>query len=95
MLYKPAILFSTADRLNMHSDFLRVWPGAVSTCHMWRDIVWDDVYTRKCFSESEGTRLGGPGQKALQTMNKFTLFVDLCLIPLSKTCSFGVPAKNL
>ena len=28
-------------------------------------------------------------------MNEFTLFVDFCLIPLSKTCSFDVPAKNL
>ena len=27
-----------------------------------------------------------PGQKALQAMNGFTLFVDFCLIPLSKTC---------
>ena len=33
----------------------------------------DDVYTRKCFSESEGTRFGGPGQKALPSMNEFTL----------------------
>ena len=42
------------------------------------------------FSESMGSRLGGPGQMALQTMSEFTLFVDLCLIPLSKTCSFDV-----
>ena len=27
-------------------------------------------------------------------MNEFTL-VDFCLIPLSKTCSFDVPTKNL
>ena len=38
-----------------------------------RDIVQDDVYTRKCFSESEGIRFGGPGQKALLSMNEFTL----------------------
>ena len=43
----------------------------------------------------DGPRLGGPGQKALRTMNEFTLFVDFCLIPLSKTCSFDIPAKNL
>ena len=42
-----------------------------------------------------GSQFGGPGQKALQAMNEFTLFVDFCLIPLSKTCSFDVPAKNL
>ena len=54
-----------------------------------------DVYTRYRFSESLGSRLGGPGQKALQAMNEFTLFVDFCLIPLSNTCAFDVPAKNL
>ena len=37
------------------------------------DIVPDDVYTRKCSSESEGTRFSGPGQKALPSMNDFTL----------------------
>ena len=36
-----------------------------------RDIVRDDVYTRKRFSESEGTRFGGPGQKALPSMNEW------------------------
>ena len=45
----------------------------MSTRHMWRDIVRDDVYTCKCFSESEATRFGGPGQKALPSMNEFTL----------------------
>ena len=47
-----------------------------------------DVYTL-------GSRLGSPGQKALQAMNEFTLFVDFYLIPLSKTCAFDIPAKNL
>ena len=61
----------------------------------WRFIVAIDVYTRNRFSEFLGSRLGGPGQKALQAMNEFTLFVDFCLIPLSKTCAFDVPAKNL
>ena len=37
------------------------------------DIVQDDVYTHKCFSESEGTWFDGPGQKALPSMNEFTL----------------------
>ena len=74
----------------------KVWPGAVST--HGRDIVQDDMYTRKCFSESEGTRFSGPGQKALLSMNEFTLFdcfVDCCLIPLSNTCSFDVAAMDL
>ena len=77
--------------------FLRGWPGALSTHHTWRTIVRPDVYTRNCLSESMGLRFGGPGQKALQTMTEFTLFVDFCLIPLSKTSSFDVhvPAKKL
>ena len=84
------------QHLNTHSVFLRVWPGAVSTCHTWHDIVRDDMYTCKCFSESEGTRFGGPGQKALPSMNEFTLLWNFCLIPLSMTsCSFDVPSKNL
>ena len=29
------------------------------------------------------------------SMNEFTLFVDFCLIPLSKNCSFDVPVKKL
>ena len=49
-----------------------------------------DMYTRHRFSESLG-----PRTKALQAMNEFTLFVDFCLIHLSKNCAFDVPAKNL
>ena len=75
--------------------FLCVWPGDLSTCHVWRATVAADVYTRNRFPESMWSRFGGPGQKALQTMNEFTLFVDFCLIPLSRTCSFDIPAKNL
>ena len=58
--------------------FLRVWPGALSTRHT------RGVHTRNCSSESMGSRFGGPGQKALQTMNEFTLFVDFCLISLPR-----------
>ena len=47
------------------------------------------------FSESSGSRLGDPGQKALQTTIEPTLFVDFCLIPLSNTCSFARPASNV
>ena len=61
-------------------------------CHA---IMAIDVYTRHRFSESLGSWLGGSGQKALQAMNEFTLFVDFSLIPLSKTRAFDVPAKNL
>ena len=47
------------------------------------------------FSESSGSRLGDPGQKALQTTIETTLFVDFCLIPLSNTCSLVRPARNM
>ena len=47
------------------------------------------------FSDSSGSRLGDPGQKALQTTMEPTLFVDFCLIPLSNTCSFVRPARNV
>ena len=92
----PQILPIDNQRTFKHAlRFLRGWPGALSTRHMWRAIVRPDVYTRNCFSESMGSLFGVPGQKGLQTMNEFTLFVDFCLIPLSKTCFFDVPAKKL
>ena len=53
--------------------FLRVFPEAVSTRHSWLWQTLDDVYTRRCFAESEGTRFGAPGQKALPSVNEFTL----------------------
>ena len=59
-------------RLNTHS-VLRVLPVAVSTRHSWLWQMWDDVYTRNCFSESEGTCFGAPGQKPLPSMNEFTI----------------------
>ena len=72
--------------------FLRVWLGALSTCHTWRATVRRATVRPTCIhtivSRSPWV------QKALQTMNEFTLFVDFCLIPLSKTCSFDIPAKK-
>ena len=55
------------------------------------------MYTRIYFSESTWPRLhvSGSEQSAQQTMNEFTLFVDICLIPLSNTCSFDVAAMDL
>ena len=47
------------------------------------------------FLGSSGSRLGDPGQKALQTTIEPTLFVDFCLIPLSNTYSLVRPARNL
>ena len=47
------------------------------------------------FLESSGSRLGDPGQKALQTTIEPTLFVDFCQIPLSNTCFFVRPARNV
>ena len=69
-----------------------MWPGDLSTRHVWRAIVAPDLYTR---SRLSGLRFGSQGQKVLQTMNEFTLFVDFCLIPLSKTCSFDIIKRPL
>ena len=73
--FKPANFFSTADRTACKHAFcfLRVLPEAVSTRHSWLWQTLDDMYTRRCFSESEGTRFGAPGQKALPSGNEFTL----------------------
>ena len=94
MPFKPAISFSTGGRLNTHSVFCEFCRESCQHVTCGLDIVQDDVYTRKCFSESEETRFGGPRQKALPGINEFN-FCGFCLIPLSKTCSFDVPAKNL
>ena len=63
-----------SDRTCKHGfRFVIVLPEAVSTRHSWLWQTLDDVYTRRCFSESEGTRFGAPGQKALRSVNEFTL----------------------
>ena len=92
--------FSTACRTACKHAFcfLRVLPEAVSTRHSWLWQTLDDVYTRRCFSESEGTRFGTPGQKALLSGNEWmewNEWMDFCLIPLSTTCSVEVPGTNL
>ena len=43
--------------------FLRVFPEAVSTRHSWLWQTLDDVYTRRCFAESEGTRSVPPDKR--------------------------------
>ena len=95
---KHANYFHATDRgsgASIHAfRFCVFLPEDLSTCHTWLAIMAIDVYTHR-FSESLGLRLCGPGQKALQAMNEFTLFVDFCPILLSKTCGFDVPAKNL
>ena len=95
-----AIYFSTECRTACKHAFcfLRVMPEAVSTRHSWLWQTLDDVYTRRCFSESEGTRFGAPGQKALPSGNEWmewNEWMDFCLIPLSTTCSVEVPGTNL
>ena len=73
--YKHAISFGTADRRASKCAlrFLCVLAGALSTRHAWRAIVALDLYTRQSFSKSMGSQFDGPGQKALQAMNEFTL----------------------
>ena len=95
-----AIFVSTACRTACKHAFcfFRVRPEAVSTRHSWLWQTLDDVYTRRCFSESEGTRIGAPGQKALSSVNEWMEWnesIDFCLIPLSTTCSVEVPGTNL
>ena len=60
-----AIVFSTACRTACKHAFrfLRVLPEAVSTRHSWLWQMLDDVYTRRCFSESEGNTLRCPRTK--------------------------------
>ena len=92
--------FSTACRTACKHAFcfLRVMPEAMSTRHSWLWQTLDDVYTRRCFSASEGTRFGAPGQKALPSGNEWmewNEWMDFCLIPLSTTCSVEVPGTNL
>ena len=98
MPYVPAKIFPIDNRRTFTHGFrfLCVWPGALSTHYTWHAIVLPDMYMHNCFLEVlGGSWFGGPGQKTLQTMNEFTLFVDFCLIPLSKTCPFDIPAKKL
>ena len=62
--------FVIRERWNTHSDLCALAGSLVNTppvtCH-WAG--W-----RKCFSESMGSRFGGPGQKALPSMNDYSLF---------------------
>ena len=85
------IVESVLTRIPIFASFVgRLVNTPLVTCHSSAD-----VYTRNRFSESMGSRLGGPGQMALQTTSEFTLFVDFCLIPFSKTWSFDIAAKDL
>ena len=78
------------ELLNTHSDFCVCGRETCqhATCGVpsWR-LTYMYIHM--------GSRFGGPRQNALQTMNEFTLFVDFCLISLSKTCFFDIPAKKL
>ena len=83
------------EHLYTHCDFcVFCWKtGKHATCgvSLWRLTCIHAIVSRSPWE----SRLGGPRQKALQAMNTFTLFVDFCLLPLSKTCAFDIPAKNL
>ena len=72
-LRRPCI--HVGQRVNTHSLFW-VMPEVVSTHHSWLWQTLDDVYTRRCFSESEGTRFGAPGQKALPSGNEWLEWVN-------------------
>ena len=67
------------------------------TCiHVLRHYSRNSYFGRYAiFSESSGSCLGDPGQKAPQTTIEPTRFVDFSLIPLSNTCSLVRPARNV
>ena len=57
--------------------------------HYSRNSYSKFVVRQTChFLGVQRVSLGDPGQKALPTTIKSTLFVDFCLISLSNTCSF-------
>ncbi len=61
------------------------------TCiHVLRHYSRNSYFGRHAFFFFNGSRLGDPGQKALQTTIEPTLFVDF-----SNTCSFVRPARNV
>ena len=72
---------SSRRMTSKHANYFRATDRGVSI-HAFRFlcVLAIDVYARHRFSESLRSRLDGLGQKALQTMNEFTLFVDFCLI---------------
>ena len=91
MPFKPAIYFSTADRrTSSHGfDFCEFCQELYQHATHGRDMC---RMTRIHISVSRSPR--GHGSVALD--NEWVhSFVDFCLIPLSATYSFDVPAKNL
>ena len=64
--------------LNTHSDFCvcgrETCQHATHGVPSWRLTCIHAIVSRSPW----GSRLGGLGQKALQTMNEFTLFADFC-----------------
>ena len=68
-------------------------PGALSTRHPRRAIALADV--TQSFLEVCGFMVRWPRTKGTASNERVHSFMDFCLIPLSKTCSFDVPAKNL
>ena len=81
-LYKLLLAeFTSLFKITWHFQVIIFWGGREGGCRTsWvvNEFTWlwqtlDDVYTHRCFSESERTRFGAPGQKALPSMNEFTL----------------------
>ena len=99
MPFKPAIFgFNHGSEDVLTHRFLRVWPGTVSTRHTW---PWHCAGWRgntQVFLGVRGDTVRWPRTKGTavnEWVHSFDCFVDFCLIPLSTTCSFDVPAKNL
>ena len=95
MPYKHAILFGTVDRrASKHAfRFILVCFGGSTprmACHRGGWLVYTQSFLRV-----RGFTVRWPRTKGTARNERVHSFMDFCLIPLSKTCSFDVPAKNL
>ena len=97
MPFKPAIFFFnlwSADVLTCIPFFASFAGSCVNmqhvavTCAGWR------VYMQ-VFLGVRGDTVSWPRTKGTAVNEWVHSFVDFCLIPLSTTCSFDVPAKKL
>ena len=89
--YKHGISFGTADRRASKCAFriLCVLAGPLSTCHHGAWLVH-----MQSFLGVHGFTVLWPRTKGTASDERVHSFVDFCLIPLSKTCSFDVPLQK-
>ena len=95
--FKPAILFfnrQSADVLTRILLFASFAGGCVNTPHVAVTLCGMMCAHASVSRSSRGHGSVAPDKRhSRQWMS--SLFLDFCLIPLSTTCSFDVPATNL